>query len=493
MNSTATIARHPLAAAVRSEAAALAVIALCALATRAVWFGDSAASPDEQLYSLIGNAMLEGSLPFVDLWDRKPIGLFALFAVAHWLGGPDPIAYQLLAAFFAMLGGWLVFALARPLGGTATGVVAALVYLLLTAAYGSYAGQSEIFHVPLVLAMVLLVRDGERPDALRRAAWAMLLGGLALQVKYSVLPQCLFLGCYALLHLQREGFGPGRLAGAAALFGTLGLLPTAAALGLYAAMGALEPFVFANFVSFFDRLPSGAGRLPLRHLPLVAPLFLLAAAGLWAAWRVQRPTPARHYRLIACWALSALATVLLPGTVYLYYYAALAPAAALLALPLYDCRVARGRWMALAIVAACALLVDYPGRHSQSQQRREALAQLAAAAIPAVRTGDRCLFVYDGPTSLYRLTGSCLPSRFAYPDHLNNALETPALGVDQAAEVARILRTGPAAIVTADSPLTPQAPRSTELVSDALASRYKLEMQREMDERTISLWLRTAP
>lgn len=491
MKYTATIGWRSLAT-VRGQSAALAMIAIFALATRAVWFGDPAASPDEQLYSLVGNAMLEGALPFVDLWDRKPVGLFALYAFAHWIGGPGPIAYQVLAAFFAMLGGWLVYALARPLGGTTTAVVAALLYLLLTAAYGSFAGQSEVFHVPLILAMALLVRDSDRPGAARRAAWAMLLGGLALQVKYSVLPQCLFLGCYALLSLHRQGTPPARLALQAVLFATLGVLPTVLAAGIYAALGAIEPFVFANFLSFFDRVPSTAGRLPLKHLPLIAPLFLLAVAGLWAAWRLQPPQPARHYRLIAGWALSAFATVLLPGTVYLYYYAALAPAVVLLALPLYDCRGASGRWMAFAVVAACALLVDYPGHQVQSLQRREATAQLAAAAIPALRAGGGCLFVYDGPTALYRLAGSCLPSRFVYPDHLNNALETPALGVDQAAEVARILRTDPAAIVTADNPLTPQAPLSSRLIRQALETDYRLEMQREMEGRTVSLWLRTA-
>ena len=194
-----------------------------------------------------------------------------------------------------------------------------------------------------------------------------------------------------------------------------------------------------------------------------------------------------------CASSSALATVLLPGTVYLYYYAALAPAAALLALPLYDCRRTQGRWMALAIVAVCALLVDYPGHYAQSQQRREAVAQLAAAARPALETGRGCLFVYDGPTALYQLTGSCLPSRFSYPDHLNNALETPALGTDQAAEVARILGAEPAAIVTTDNPLTPQALLSGRLVREALATRYRLAMQREMDGRTVSLWRRAEP
>jgi hypothetical protein len=372
-------------------------------------------------------------------------------------------------------------------------VVTALLYLLLTAAYGSFAGQSEIFHVPLMLAMVLLVRDGDRPGALGRAAWAMLLGGLALQIKYTVLPQCLFLGCYALLSLHRQGAGPAKLALRAMLFAALGLLPTALAVGAYAALGAFEPFVFANFLSFFERIPGAAGRVPLWQLPFIAPLFVLAAGGLWAAWRVQAPQPARHYQLIAGWASSALATVLLPGTVYLYYYAALAPAAALLGLPLYDCRGRLGRWMAVALVATSTLLVDYPRQYTRSLQRREGLASLAAAATPALQAEGRCLFVYDGPSALYRLTGSCLPSRFVYPDHLNNALETPALGVDQAAEVARILEDDPPAIVTANHPLTPQAPRSGRLVRQALAARYRLAMQREVEGRTISLWLLAKP
>lgn len=489
MSPAARMEWRPFAPA-RSAPAALALIAILAVATRAVWFGDPAPSPDEQLYSLVGNAMLDGALPFVDLWDRKPIGLFALYALAHAVGGPEPLAYQLLATAFAIAGGWLVFALARPLGGPVTATIAALLYLLLTAAYGSFAGQSEVFHVPLMLAMVLLVRDADQAGAGRRAAWAMMLGGLALQVKYSVFPQCLFLGGYALLDLYRQGARPVSLVQQAGLFAALGLLPTALAAGIYAAFGAFEPFMFANFLSFFDRVPSPAGRLPFRHLPLVAPLFLLAGAGLWAAWRLQPPHPARNYRLIAGWALSAWATVLLPGTVYLYYYAALAPAVVLLALPLYDCRRPPGRWMAVAAVVACVLLVDYPGRHAQSQQRRLATAQLAAAAAPAI-VADGCLFVYDGPTVLYPLTGSCLPSRFIYPDHLNNALETPALGIDQAAEVARILGRRPAAIVTADHPLTPQAARPGGMVRRALETGYRLEMQREMDGRTVSLWLRT--
>ena len=135
----------------------LALIALVAIASRLVWLGDQAPDYDEQLYSLVGQRMLQGDMPYVDLWDRKPLGLFALFALAHAIGGPDAMAYQVLAALFAAAGGWLVFALARKLVDDVSACGAGLAYPSLLYAYGSLSGQSEVFLVPLTLGMVWLV------------------------------------------------------------------------------------------------------------------------------------------------------------------------------------------------------------------------------------------------------------------------------------------------------------------------------------------------
>ena len=57
-----------------SRADAVSVVLLLtvsALVIRLPFLGDANADIDEQLYSLIGNAMLDGKLPFVDLWDRN--------------------------------------------------------------------------------------------------------------------------------------------------------------------------------------------------------------------------------------------------------------------------------------------------------------------------------------------------------------------------------------------------------------------------------------
>jgi hypothetical protein len=480
----------------RSRADAFSVVLLltvCALVIRLPFLGDANADIDEQLYSLIGNAMLDGKLPFVDLWDRKPFGLFLLYALAHAIGGPSPLAYQLFATGFAVLGAVLARHLALTLVDRTVAMGAGVLYLILMALYGPHSGQTEIFHVLAMLAMAILVRDPGHPHAIRRALAAMLIGGLALQIKYTVVPQCAFFGLWALWGQYGRDRSLVRLAGLAAAFAALGLLPTALVGLSYLAIGEWDAFWFANFVSFFDRLPSPAGRFSahwLYQLPLVA----LAGLGAYAALRMGIPTDKRAYAFYAAWLLASLATVFLPSTVYAYYYAALVPATILLALPFLDRSGPLRLAPMLVAIAICFSLLYYGTRVDATQRSRAGMAQLVATISPLVDDRRRCLWIFDGPTALYRETGSCLPTRFIYPDHLNNALERDALGIRQIDEVRRILAQPPAVIVTADIPFTTQNEEVKALVMRTVTRDYERRSQARIHARTISVWvLRDGP
>ena len=132
MDSMVTVARQAPLKAVPAwrDWVAAAVLALAVLATRGIWFGDPVGDFDEQIYSFIGWRMTQGDLPYADLWDRKPLGLFAIFALAHWLFGPEPIAYQVFGAASAMGGAWLVYLLSRELVDRVSAVVAGTLYLM---------------------------------------------------------------------------------------------------------------------------------------------------------------------------------------------------------------------------------------------------------------------------------------------------------------------------------------------------------------------------
>ena len=466
----------------------LLLIAVAAMATRLVWLGDQAADYDEQLYSLIGQRMLHGDMPYADLWDRKPMGLFILFALAHWLGGPDAMAYQVLAALFIVAGAWLVFALARKLVDNATACGTALAYPPLIYAYGSLSGQSELFFVPLMLGMVWLVSAMPHGHAWQRGAWAMLLGGLALQIKTTVAPQCLVLGVIALLHLRPAP--PSRLALSAAAYALIGLLPTLVVAAVYAAQGQWDWFWYATFGSNIERAAGSGERLITQQFAALAPLAAIMLGGLYAAWRLNPPRDQAFYRLVCWWTLGVLAGIYLPNKVFLYYFAALVPCGLLLAAPLVD-RTSTLRWGPLgALLVAAALLLNVPRHTAETQAGRAAMAQMVAAIRPHVGPDGPCLLVFDGPTALYRLTSSCLPSRIVYPDHWNNALERNSLGIDRLAELRRVLAQQPGAIVTGDDPVARQDADTVALIEGAITADYRPAASGTIRDRTYRVWVR---
>ncbi|WP_169053490.1 ArnT family glycosyltransferase [Alteraurantiacibacter aquimixticola] len=467
-----------------------AIILLFLVLVRSTWFGDNSATYDEQLYSFIGWRMGYGELPYIDWWDRKPFGLFAIYGLAHALFGPEVIAFQLVAAASAGAAAWLTYLLARELADRLTSAIAACLVIIILAYYGCWSGQTEVFLAPLMLAMVWLLRDPEHPQALRRSLVAMLIGGIALQVKYTVLPQCLFLGCYALWGQFRQDTSLPKLATLASAFAALGLLPTALVAGFYAAVGGWDAFVFANFISFFDRIPAPRGRLNTALSWFHLPLMVLLAAGVLALFR-RLPEQYRAQRwFIIGWTVSAFATVLFPATVYPYYYASVVAPLALFALPAYLRSGPAGAVPAIVLLAGALYMINLPGNRAYVAYQNAEVERLAEAVRPHVGASENCLLVYDGPTVLYRLTGSCAPSRLVYPDHLNNQLESNALGMSQAGEVARILATRPGAIITSESALTPQNPDSQRLIEQALAAYYVEVERADLRGRETVAWVR---
>ncbi|MEC8772088.1 MAG: hypothetical protein VXX26_05435, partial [Pseudomonadota bacterium] len=142
-----------------------------------------------------------------------------------------------------------------------------------------------------------------------------------------------------------------------------------------------------------------------------------------------------------------------------------------------------------AVTIACIGLLYLPDRYEASQDHRRAMDGLVAAIQPHV-DGEKCLWVFDGPTALYTATGSCLPTRLIYPDHLNNALERDALEVRQIDEVRRIMGERPPIVVTADRAFTLQNQDTLGYVTDTLPKGYAVIAEERIHDRGIEVWLR---
>src|SRR3546814_2508244 len=118
------------------------------------------------------------------------------------------------------------------------------------------------------------------------------------------------------------------------------------------------------------------------------------------------------------------------------------------------------------------LSLDNIGLYERRLQANALLApqysEMAKAIAPHVDR-KRCLYVYHGPVILYTLTQACIPTRFAFPNHLSIRTEATGPGIDTAVEVRRILASWPAVIVDGDFGFHQPNRRTQGLVNDALA------------------------
>jgi hypothetical protein len=452
------------------------ILMLAALLLRCWDFGNPVIHVDEQYYLLVGDRMLHGALPYVDIWDRKPIGLFLIYAAIRLLPGDGILAYQLTATGFAAATGWLVWRGARTLGANAAGAVAAgIAYLIWVSLLGGRGGQSPVFYnLPMAAAMLLVLRLPGLAE--RRAVGAILanglaaclLAGLAIQVKYTPVFEGVFFGLAHLWYLRRAGAGLPRLALAAMLWMAVGGAPTLAVIAWYRGLGttAADAFWFANVTSIFLRAGYPIDQLLMRLLGIFAQLTPLIVAGA-LGWRSRmRGNRAAETRLAALWVASALIGFAAIGTFFDHYALPLVAPFALAAAPTLG-RNAR----ALIGVLGLGLMILLV--RAQLRPNDAAGARIVARLV-AANSRRACPYVFIGDTITYHLAHACLPTAYAFPNLLAYTTEQGATGIDEAREVARILSRRPPVIVASTRRLAIWNSASLAVLRPVLRRDYRV-------------------
>jgi 4-amino-4-deoxy-L-arabinose transferase-like glycosyltransferase len=454
---------------------ALAMLAIAFL-LRCWWFGDPVVQVDEQFYLLAGDRLLHGAIPYVDIWDRKPIGLFLLYAGTRLLGGSGIVQYQVVATIFAAATAFLVVQLARSIASPWAARMAGAASLVFTIVFDGAGGQAPVFYNPLVAGAALIVLRalavpaGEDRGLVARGAAAMALIGIAMQIKYTALFEGVTMGLVLLWAARRRGI-EAQLPGVAALWIGIALLPTLVAYAAYAAAGHGDAFFYANFVSIGERPGTAALQLGKRVAVIVGlGLPLIVAAGLGLRVR-QHGAGARQARLfLLVWLIGATIGFFAIGSLFKHYFLPVVIPLAVFAAPAFDVG-RRDRWWRAGGVLAIGLVLaaGMSFQRTRSRGGEQHIEDVVAAIRPHLT--DR-LFVYDGEPILYLLTGARLASPYAFPNHLNQKKEAPAIGVDQAAEVRRVMASRPSVVVVTDRPGTDRNPVTWEIMRDALARDY---------------------
>ncbi|QJU58991.1 hypothetical protein HL653_15555 [Sphingomonas sp. AP4-R1] len=464
------------------------LLVLAAFLIRAPSFGNPIYEIDEQFYLLVGDRMLHGAVPYVDIWDRKPIGLFLIYAGARLFGGGGLVSYQVIATLCAAGTAFCILALSRRVAGLTGATAAGILYLLWIEVAEGGGGQSPIFYnLPMAGAAVLLIAPAGPRDR-ERGFLAMLLVGIAIQIKYSVVFEGFFFGLIAAWKAWRRS--PRAALIEIPALALTALAPTFAAIAAYAAIGHLHEYWFANFTSIFLRGETPVEDLHQRArvaLVRLVPLTVCAAA---AAWHVLRGSPDREARrwlaFMGVWCAVAVAGFSALGVLYSHYLLPVFVPFTAAAAPIFR------RWPtgpALLGIAAWlpASNLHWPDFATTARSQRQ-MADLSALVPPDVSHG--CMQMFDGPPILYYLTRACTVSRFVFPDHLSAANENGAIGVDAATETRRVLAARPLVITIGDNDVRPPNRKTFAIMREGLARSYRWAGHAWVDDRFVSVYVR---
>jgi hypothetical protein len=456
-----------------TKAAVILSLLTVALLTRARGFGDPAIHVDEQFYLLVADRMWHGALPYVDIWDRKPILLFLIYAALRPLSPDGVVAYQIGATLFAVATAFVIVLIAQRFTNLRGAWLAGVAYLLYLPALNGAGGQSPVFYnLFLVLAALEVIHAEEahsQKDILRRGLLCMFWSGLAIQVKYTAVFEGASFGVWLLILLMRRNCGsPPRIIAYAGFWIVVALAPTILALAFYVLTGHGEAFVQANFLSIFQKhQPPNFWRADLLWMSAVelAPLLFVAAFSFPLLLRDNKGSATVYFLLL--WTLFGTADFFCLGIYYAHYALPVSVPLVIICGPLLGTKI--GGLAAMALFGWVALTATEVLSTNLRQFHKGRVAALVEAARPYVAHG--CLYLHDGPSVVYLLTHSCLPTRYPFPGHLNEEAEAQA--TDATRSMAELLATRPSAIFVMAKPIQPPNLATRAMLDAVLARDYQ--------------------
>ncbi|WP_426386602.1 hypothetical protein [Sphingobium sp. R-21] len=452
----------------KSHLLAVTLLLLGTVLTRVTFLGDPAVHMDEEFYLLVADRIWHGTVPYVDIWDRKPIGLFLIYALLRPLSPTGIVAYQIGAFFSAFMTAIVIRQICLRFCNNGCAILGGLLYLLFLPLLGGMGGQAPVFYnLPMAIAALLILQaqgSASSRSVHRYPYIAMALCGIAIQIKYSAVFEGMVFGLWLLQIKWRDGVSIFDLIRFGSVLITIALTPTVAVAVAYVLGGHFYEFFDANFLSIMRVVPPQ----PARRLEFLAgtvysilPLLLMAMAA--TLLLLRRPFQAKNLFLVS-WAVAAIGGFFALGNNYAHYALPVIAPLSILSATLFPRLgiglVAGGVWYIISFAMPAWGVPTIRKHHINS---------MVTALRPYAAHG--CIYVNDGPPILYLLTSSCLPTPYIFPEHLNNAGESKA--VDAPREMKRLLRTLPSAIMVADKILDHPRNRDTAaMIDSAIVAHY---------------------
>ncbi len=157
---------------------------------------------DESTFILMGQAWVDGFLPYTVLWDVKPPLTFLFFASCIYLFGKSFIAIRLIGALLVALTAFFTYSITLKLSNHKAAMFSGIGCVVLQSMFGSIQGvMSEHILMTFFMAALYLLLTGKKKYGIILSGLCL---GIALMVKISIAFPILLLGTYLLFRYFKD-------------------------------------------------------------------------------------------------------------------------------------------------------------------------------------------------------------------------------------------------------------------------------------------------
>jgi len=115
---------------------------------------------DEGLYSLFGKSIIKGEIPYLYIWDHKPIGMYLIYAFCYLLPFDILLGAKILAFISCFTSSILLYLIAKQSFNAKIAFIAALIFAVMSSLpfFDGNQANGEVFFLPLVLLSIYLIQ-----------------------------------------------------------------------------------------------------------------------------------------------------------------------------------------------------------------------------------------------------------------------------------------------------------------------------------------------
>lgn len=235
-------ARHRLSGFFPSSAVALTIFLLLSVATQTGNLMYEVIDWDESTFIIMASDVLNGHLPYLNLYDNKTPGIFFILAFVMWVFGETLLVVRLFGDFSVLIAAGATFFICRRSANPVWSALAVSAMISVTATSAFQPTMTE--HVVIALVMVSALLVVARRDVLWSAFCVGLLMSMATITRMNVAFVVVALGAY-----YAWGFvwpRPRLHRFAIVAYGAGGLVPLLTLLAAYWSAGALDVLYLAT-------------------------------------------------------------------------------------------------------------------------------------------------------------------------------------------------------------------------------------------------------